>query len=421
MPILVKDYTWRETEGEVELRLPLKGAKPSGVDVFTTEQYIKVNYPPFLFEVQLFAPVAEEKCTVRIGNGVVLFRLVKKTPGIWSKLAELEGEEKSAMSEKRSEAVAQAHRKAAEEREEKTKKKKKEETFAINKQIKLEQEERARIEAVKQVCAGERLEYLLQPTCSCTNLQLQRELMYINTQIHQLLQEERDKATEDIDRWNKEKAAGAVKAQARHSTLGPRISPKDIFTDKPVQPAAPPRKGGKIAVHFTPRQFVTAARESTALQEEEWLTKMAAARKIKPPETDDESANDRNPEFLKDKGIAFFKAGNYEAAINVFSQAINLNKSLPHLYLNRAACYLSLGDNERCVKDCCIALELLFPVVPANYTARTKVFVRRGTAYANMGELELALQDYDGARKLSPDNDRLREDYERIKQALLAT
>ena len=209
-------------------------------------------------------------------------------------------------------------------------------------------------------------------------------------------------------------------ASWRHmSTLGPRILPSEIECAPAA--AAAVRQGGTIAVHFTPRQFTTAARESTAQQEEEWLTKMAAARRIKLPETADETTNDRNPEFLKDKGVGFFRAGNYEAAINVFSEAIGLNKNLPSLYSNRAACYLSLGNNESCVKDCCVALELLFPVVPDNYIARSKVFVRRGTAYANMGELDLALQDYDGATKLCPSNTDLQEDYQRIKHALLTT
>lgn len=151
MPIVVKDFTWRETEEEVELILPLKGAKPSGVDVFSTDEYIKVNYPPFLFEVQLFAPVLEEKCTVRIGNGVVDFRLVKRSPGLWNRLVAPEGEDKSCMVEKRSEAIAHAHKKAAEEREERAKKKREEEQFAIKQQMKLEEEERGRIERIKQV------------------------------------------------------------------------------------------------------------------------------------------------------------------------------------------------------------------------------------------------------------------------------
>ena len=56
---------------------------------------------------------------------------------------------------------------------------------------------------------------------------------------------------------------------------------------------------------------------------------MAAARRIQPPRTADESPNDSNPEFLKDKEVTVFKAGNYKAAINIFSEAINFNKNYP--------------------------------------------------------------------------------------------
>lgn len=226
---------------------------------------------------------------------------------------------------------------------------------------------------------------------------------------------------EDLDRWKteKRKQVQKVKDTARHSTLGSRLSSTDIWIDK-SSPAPPPRSGGNIVVHFTPRQFSTAARESTAQQEEEYLAKMAAARKIKSSKDDKESPNEHNPEFLKDRGIGYFKSGNYQAAINVFSEAISLNEHLPSLYSNRAACYLCTKEFENCITDCCKALELLFPVVPANYSARTKVFLRRGMAYAKTGQLDLALQDYDGAMKLSPDNSTIREDYENIKRALLA-
>ena len=42
MPLLVKDYTWHETDAEVVLKLPLKGVKPSKVDVTATDRFIKV-------------------------------------------------------------------------------------------------------------------------------------------------------------------------------------------------------------------------------------------------------------------------------------------------------------------------------------------------------------------------------------------
>ena len=198
------------------------------------------------------------------------------------------------------------------------------------------------------------------------------------------------------------------------------VTKRDVWTGKVEQSPPPLRKAGSITVHFTPRPFTTAARESKVAEEQEWLAKMAAARKIKPLENSEENINERNPEFLKDKGIEFFKAGNYEAAINVFSEALRLNELLPSLYSNRAACYLCTGDLEKCISDCCRALELYYPVVPSNYVARTKVFVRRGTAYAKGGRLDLAVQDYDAAIKLSPNDEKLKEDYHKLKQFMLS-
>ena len=43
MPLLVKDYTWHETDAEVVLKLPLKGVKSSKVDVTSTDRFIKVR------------------------------------------------------------------------------------------------------------------------------------------------------------------------------------------------------------------------------------------------------------------------------------------------------------------------------------------------------------------------------------------
>ena len=383
MPVAVKDYTWRETETEVSITLPLKGVKSSKADIFSSDQYVKVNYPPYLFEVHLHAPVVEEQCTAKVGNGVIDFRLIKMEPRLWGRLSSAESEDRKFMVDRRVEAVEYAHKKATELAEQKAKKKREEERYAVKQQMKLEEEERERIKQEKQ--------------------------------------EEREKAEKELEKWKEEKK---IKAKAKREAASlaaqqtSRSSSRRIWKEKDTS-APPPRKAGSIQVHFTPRVFPTAARESKEQEEQEWLAKMAAARRIKPPENSDGDLNERNPEFLKDKGVEFFKARNYEAAINDFSEAIKLNPNLPHLFSNRAACYLATGDNDRCISDCCRALGLFYPVVPSNYASRTKVFVRRGTAYANVGSLDLALQDYDAALKLSPTDEQLRQDYATLKEALL--
>ena len=377
MPIVVKDYTWKETDVEVVITVPLKGVKGSKTDIFSTDSYIKVSYPPYLFEVLLYASVIEERCVARVGNGMINFTLIKKEPGIWGRLHSEESESKEKMIEKRAEAVDYAHRSAKEVADQKAKKKREEESFAIRQQMKLEEEERGRIEREKQ--------------------------------------DERDKTTRELEEWQKakqkptKKEVAVIAANKQNDVNGKSGKTKN---HKPP----PPRTSGSIQVHFTPRVFPTAARESKEEEEQAWLTKMAAARKIK-TDKKDTPINERNPEFFKDKGVDFFKNGNYEGAINAFTEGLKLSPHLPQLFSNRAACFLAMGEDDKCISDCTRALELFYPVVPSNYASRAKVFVRRGTGYANVGELGLAQQDFNAALKLRPDDEKLQEDYAKIKAA----
>ncbi len=381
MPILVKDYTWRETNREVLITVPLNGVKSSKADIFSTNQYIKVNFPPYLFEVHLFAPVLEGKCTAKVGNGVIEFILTKQEEKLWKGLVSKESADKDTMIGKRTEAIEHAHKMAAKVAEAKAKQVREEQTFAIKQEMKLEEEERERIELVKK--------------------------------------EERERTERELDEW-KQKKQNTAKEKSKSKKIAFHSKGSAIWKEKKsavVKP--PPRKNCCIQVRFTPRSFPTAARESKEQEEQEWLTKMAAARKITTPkDLKGESINERNPEFLKDRGVNLFQKGNHEGAINAFSEAIKLNPHLPQLFSNRAACCLALGDDEKCIFDCCKALELYYPVVPSNYASRAKVFVRRGTAYVNFGKLDLAAQDFSAALKLCPQDEELKEDYARIQTAM---
>ena len=153
MPIIVKDFVWRETETEVLITVPLKGVKPHKADIFSTDEYIKVNFPPFLFEVQLFASVVEEQCTAKVGNGKIDFRLVKRKAGLWGSLNSSNARSKEAMKENREKAIARAQEHAKQAIEDRDKKKREEDQYAIKEQMRIEQEERERIEREKQVIA----------------------------------------------------------------------------------------------------------------------------------------------------------------------------------------------------------------------------------------------------------------------------
>uniref|UniRef100_A0A3Q3BGG2 Dynein axonemal assembly factor 4 n=1 Tax=Kryptolebias marmoratus TaxID=37003 RepID=A0A3Q3BGG2_KRYMA len=86
MPLHVTDFTWTQTDSEVHIRVPLKGAKTGNVDVVSTDDYLKVHFPPYLFEAFLFQPVDDERSSAKIGNGVAVFSLPKRTEGLWERL-----------------------------------------------------------------------------------------------------------------------------------------------------------------------------------------------------------------------------------------------------------------------------------------------------------------------------------------------
>ncbi|KAK7892007.1 hypothetical protein WMY93_023970 [Mugilogobius chulae] len=81
----------------------------------------------------------------------------------------------------------------------------------------------------------------------------------------------------------------------------------------------------------------------------------------------------RNPDWLKDKGDKCFAIGDYQGAVNAYSLAIKLNRKLPALFSNRAACHLKLRNLHKAIEDSSQALELLTPAVPANAAARPEL------------------------------------------------
>lgn len=419
MPIQVKDYVWEETDETVLITVPLKGVPSNRVDIFSIDDYIKASYPPYIFEVCLFGEVEDTKSKATFGSGVVKFQLLKKSSSKWNQLHASESEDKEFMRKKREEAVGKAHERAEKEKQRKAAEKREQEKLALQEQMKLEQEERARIDAIKEEERKKATEAIerwkenqkLQPTS------IEEEKVTSNSNVNQYEDTNMSatKADLEVGEYQEPLPKPAAKKLAPYNKERTNEKKKD-FLEKTVPE---PRASGSISVSFTPRVFKTAARESKAPEEEEWLKKMASAsRKTDTTNTDAVDMEEMNPVWLKDKGIGFYKAGNFVAAINAFTAAIVLDDSIPSLYSNRAACHLQLKQYKECIQDCTSSLELLVPPVPANCASRCKAHVRRGTAYMQLQEYVLALQDYESALKLDPKNVDLKNDSERIRKII---
>ncbi|MBN3296356.1 DAAF4 factor, partial [Amia calva] len=377
MPLIVNDYSWTQNESLVYISLPLKGVKNGKVDIFSTEEYVKVNFNPFLFEAILFAPIDDDKSVAKIGNGVVIFKLFKKEERMWEQLT-MKNADKETIQAIRERAVFKAQEKAAADAKAKAVKKQEDNKYALETMMKLEEEQRTNIEKIKE--------------------------------------EERQRATAELEAWKKEQMQEAKKKEAQQRLQRQRLEEENKLTkakqvsvsvsgpgrsSDPLKPAhqdgkskqkkktnvPAPRPAGSIRISFTPRVFPTALRESQVAEEEAWLKKQADARRAmntEVPELKDLKEEERNPDWLKDKGNKLFATGNYLAAVNAYNLAIQLNNNITALYLNRAACHLKLRNLHKAIEDSSKALDLLTPAVADNADARVKAHVRRGTAFCDL-------------------------------------
>ena len=56
-------------------------------------------------------------------------------------------------------------------------------------------------------------------------------------------------------------------------------------------------------------------------------------------------------EAYYNRGIAYPKINNYQGALADFNQALTLNKTMPDLYIERAKVYLQLGNRMAAIAD----------------------------------------------------------------------
>ncbi|XP_065497951.1 dynein axonemal assembly factor 4 [Caloenas nicobarica] len=419
MPVWLREFRWRQTPAAVYLSLPLRGVRVTSANIFCTDQYLKVSVPPFLFEAILYAPIDDTNSTAKIGNGIIFFTLYKKDMAMWDSLT-LPNANKEKLQYLRENAVLKAHEKAKEETEAKKVTKQEHKKYALEATMKLEEAERKRIEDLKE---KERQNVTKE-------LELWRKEQK-DTEKQKRVQKEEElyQEAEQLKEKKKEKMNNA--GIPNEGTSKTRLKPTkgcgsySMFSENLKEEWLPaPRSAATIKINFTPRVFPTALRESYVAEEEEWLRKQAEARRTinaDLSELEDLKEEEKNPDWLKDKGNKMFATGNYLAAVNAYNLAVRLNNKLPLLYLNRAACHLKLRNLHKAIEDSSKALELLTPPVPDNENARVKAYVRRGTAFCQLELYTEGLQDYEAALKINPKNKTVEKDAEKIRHLIQGT
>jgi len=113
---------------------------------------------------------------------------------------------------------------------------------------------------------------------------------------------------------------------------------------------------------------------------------------------------------LKAEGNAAFSAKDFDKAIELFTQAIEVDPSNHVLFSNRSACYASIKDFDGALKDAVKCIEIK-PDWAKGHT-------RKGAALHGQGDLVGALDTYEEALKLDPNNVQAKSGVKSVQEAI---
>lgn len=149
MPILVKDYTFKDTGKNVYLSVGLRNVYPSKVVIYSNSTYVKANYPPYFFELDVAFDIDPLKSSASIDAslGLIIFELVKTDESIQWNQAHYTGQdrlERRHQGEKRQLELEQELKK---KRLQETREKERE---LVRAQIQVERDARAAVQQLKE-------------------------------------------------------------------------------------------------------------------------------------------------------------------------------------------------------------------------------------------------------------------------------
>ncbi|KAL7000625.1 Serine/threonine-protein phosphatase 5 [Sarracenia purpurea var. burkii] len=114
------------------------------------------------------------------------------------------------------------------------------------------------------------------------------------------------------------------------------------------------------------------------------------------PSMETENSNISRAEEIKLLANEAFKVHRYSQAIDLYTQAIELNSQNAVYWANRAFAHTKLEEYGSAIQDASRAVE-----VDPKYS---KGYYRRGAAYLAMGKFKEALKDFQQVKKISPND-----------------
>lgn len=312
MPLLVKDFTWTQTEDTVHIRIPIKAVNREKVDMFTADSYIKAHYSPYLFEAFLLHDVDNDNSNCIISDDLITLNLCKRETLKWECLEkELTKPEKKKL---RQEILDKSVETAQQQKEDRRIKKSQLNRFTVQQAMEIDtvqhelmdsrkaEETRNAMNALEEWRVNTDEVKKLNRHNGAMELYERKEKKSSGVKIVEL--DDDDLRTAKLE----EKESGAKVTELPQEECQDVKQVKEVNkVTKPVQISRKPKKpekvpikseyidkkkeeikkrvlprlreSGQLEINHTPRTFPTPSRESSANEEQAWLKNITLARR----------------------------------------------------------------------------------------------------------------------------------------------
>lgn len=384
-------FEWSETISTISFEFDASGLSAKNCDVFLSENYVKVNCPPRLTEIDLAHSVdylhAKTRC--RFSKGRLHVVLQKIEEGCWNGF-KAEGS-KEDLKQRREASIKQANESMQKLSEDRASKRLDLLKMGETDQWQLDQKNRETVEKwqkeERQIAEDDIYDSLRKIEDKT------EKIVDLDT-----LDEHEAKEYESIPEAKTPSSKEHIKPTNAEELRSPSKDENTIEVLPPVRSVAV-RKTENFAIPFTKH-----ARPGVPARDLPGRAPPHPRGVAPKPEVSEEM----DPVWLKDKGDTFLTQGDYLAAHNAYTEALK-EYSNARCFANRAVCALYLGNLGQCIEDCNHAISTLRlklrvpdgqcapPQDPEDAVLEAALHVRCGVGNLWMGHFARAVECFEAA------------------------
>jgi len=398
MPVSIP-YTFTQTDDEIAIQAKILSGtvNKNTVHLDVTRVFLKLNCPPSLLQLDLYADVDPDKVRMTIVDNNVEIKMRKASPASWASLTIDSSMDKISRLQRRQSSMIESEQRTQQRAKDEQSQRKKMEKAALEAHWSIDAKQRAmiheienreRVVAMEEIQAwknkiGQKEGVQTKPTeipstAATTNdagaapatatdadvpaldddAETQAMMAQSNDERWKHVNEELSKASTSSSEVQSSSSASAS------SSFSSLLSPPVAAT--PAVPLPPVRRGAKVEVTFTANATPTPslpARESTMAQKMAFKATKAGsgdASSSSSSSSSNASTEDVVPLFRKEKADTLYRNGDIMGAIAAYTSAIDLDAKLSHsngestdpmllikCLSNRAMAYLKLASNSK--------------------------------------------------------------------------